>query len=107
MWQQLFEKYGSEEFTVVGLALDAEGIAPAKLYYEKFGVTFPSLVDPDYATGFGAVPKTFFVDELFGCVLRGWRHLPNSFGDACVFHARPSALPAQPPITQWWAIQYF
>ena len=43
--------------------MDAEGIAPAKLYYEKFGVTFPALVDPNYATGFGAVPKTFFVDE--------------------------------------------
>ena len=32
-------------------------------YYERFGVTFPSLVDPDYATRFGAVPKTIFVDE--------------------------------------------
>ena len=50
-------------FTVVGIALDAEGIAPAKLYYEKFGVTFPALVDPNYATGFQAVPKTFFVNE--------------------------------------------
>ena len=54
---------------MVGLALDAEGIAPAKLYYEKFGVTFPTLVDPDYATRFGAVPKTFFVDE-HGVVLQ-------------------------------------
>ncbi len=50
-------------FTVVGIALDAEGIQPAKLYYEKFGVTFPALVDPNYATEFGAVPKTFFVNE--------------------------------------------
>lgn len=63
MWQKTFEKYRSRGFTVVGLALDAEGIAPAKMYYEKFGVTFPSLVDPNYATGFGAVPKTFFIDE--------------------------------------------
>jgi len=63
VWQAAFEKYGSDEFTIVGLALDAEGVAPAKLYYEKFGVTFPALVDPDYATQFGAVPKTFFVDE--------------------------------------------
>lgn len=47
----------------MGLALDAEGIAPAKLYYERFGVTFPALVDPNYATGFGAVPKTFLIDE--------------------------------------------
>ena len=73
MWQQTFEKYRKSGFTVVGLALDAEGIAPAKLYYEKFGVTFPALVDPNYATGFGAVPKTFFVDE-HGIVqeLRDW-----------------------------------
>ncbi len=26
-------------------------------------MTFPALVDPDYATQFGAVPKTFFIDE--------------------------------------------
>lgn len=73
MWQKTFEKYRSEGFTVVGLALDAEGIAPAKRYYDRFGVTFPALVDPNYATGFGAVPKTFFVNEL-GVVqtLRGW-----------------------------------
>lgn len=63
MWQKKFEKYGSESFTVVGLALDLEGVGPAKRYYDKYGVTFPSLVDPDYATRFGAVPKTFFVDE--------------------------------------------
>ena len=63
MWQQEFERYGNEGFTVVGLSLEVEGVAPAKLYYEKFGVTFPALVDPNYATGFGAVPKTFFVDE--------------------------------------------
>lgn len=50
-------------FTVVGIALDMEGIGPAKLYYERFGVTFPALVDANYATGFGAVPKTFFVNE--------------------------------------------
>ncbi|MBI2477163.1 MAG: hypothetical protein HYV60_00435, partial [Planctomycetia bacterium] len=63
MWQAAFEKNGSDDFTIVGLALEAEGIAPAKLYYERFGVTFSALVDPDYATQFGAVPKTFFVDE--------------------------------------------
>ena len=47
----------------MGLALDSEGVAPAKRYYEEFGVTFPALVDPNYATKFGAVPKTFFIDE--------------------------------------------
>lgn len=63
VWQKRFEKYGSEDFTVVGLALDAEGIAPAKRYYDRFNVTFPSLVDPNYATQFGVVPKTIFIDE--------------------------------------------
>lgn len=73
MWQKTFEKYRSEGFTVVGLALDAEGVAPAKKYYERFGVKFPALVDPNYATGFGVVPLTFFVNE-HGVVqsLRGW-----------------------------------
>jgi hypothetical protein len=73
VWQQKFEKYGSDSFTIVGLALDAEGIAPAKIYYDRFGVTFPTLVDPDYATQFGAVPKTFFIDE-YGVVqnARNW-----------------------------------
>jgi len=72
-WQETFERYRKLGFTVVGIALDAEGIAPAKLYYDRFGVTFPALVDPNYATGFGAVPKTFFVDE-HGVVqsLRNW-----------------------------------
>ena len=64
MWQKKFENYGGDSFTVVGLALDLEGVAPAKRYYEKYGVTFPALVDPNYATRFGAVPKTFFVNEL-------------------------------------------
>lgn len=74
MWQKAYEKYSGESFTVVGIALDVEGIGPAKRYYEKHGVTFPALVDPNYATGFGAVPKTFFVDE-HGVVqeLDGWR----------------------------------
>lgn len=74
MWQKEYETYRDRGFTVVGIALDAEGIAPAKLYYEQHGVTFPALVDPNYATGFGAVPKTFFVDE-HGVVqpLNGWQ----------------------------------
>ena len=82
MWQQLFEKYRGDDFTVVGLAIDAEGVAPAKLYYEKYGVTFPSLVDPDYATRFGAVPKTFFVDE-HGVVrdLKNWEQQLATLGD--------------------------
>jgi len=63
VWQKLFEKYGSDSFTVVGLALDAEGIASAKIYYDRFGVTFPALVDSDCATQFDAVPKTFFINE--------------------------------------------
>ena len=63
MWQEKFEKHRDEGFTVVGIALDADGIAAAKLYYDKFGVTIPALVDPNYATGFGVVPLTFFVDE--------------------------------------------
>ena len=79
MWQAEFEKYKDRGFTVVGLALDAEGIAPARLYYEKYGVSFPALVDPNYATGFGAVPKTFFVNEL-GIVqnTRGWQQTVES-----------------------------
>lgn len=63
MWQKKFEQYGNEDFTIVGLALDAEGVAPAKIYYDRFGVKFPALVDPNYATKFGAVPKTFFINE--------------------------------------------
>lgn len=63
MWQKKFEQYGNENFTIVGLALDAEGVGPAKTYYDRFGVKFPALVDPNYATRFGAVPKTFFINE--------------------------------------------
>lgn len=80
MWQAHYERYQDLGFTVVGLALDVEGVGPAKRYYEKYGVTFPALVDPNYATGFGAVPKTFFINEL-GVVqeTRGWQDLlPNA-----------------------------
>ncbi|MEX0717519.1 MAG: TlpA disulfide reductase family protein, partial [Planctomycetaceae bacterium] len=63
MWQNRFEKHRDQGFTVVGIALDVEGAAAAKPYYDKHGVTFPALVDPNYATGFGVVPLTFFVDE--------------------------------------------
>jgi hypothetical protein len=81
VWQKKYEEYGSDNFTIVGLALDAEGIAPAKLYYDRFGVTFPSLVDPDYATRFGAVPKTFLVDE-HGVVLdaENWEETITQLG---------------------------
>ena len=60
---------------MVGIALDSEGVGPAKRYYEKFDVSFPALVDSNYATGFGAVPKTFFIDE-HGVVaeLRDWEN---------------------------------
>jgi hypothetical protein len=78
VWQQAFAKHQSKEFTVVGLALDTEGIPPAKLYYDKFKVTFPALVDPNYATRFTTVPHTFFIDE-HGVVrkkLRGPGDLP-------------------------------
>ena len=74
MWQAYHAKLADAGFTVVGIALDAEGVAPAKLYYDKYAVTFPALVDPNYATGFEVVPHTFFVDEL-GVVqaTKGWQ----------------------------------
>lgn len=63
MWQEVFETYGGDDFTVVGIAMDTEGVAPAKQQYERFGVTFPALVDPNYATRFEYVPWVFFIDE--------------------------------------------
>ena len=48
---------------MVGLALDADGIPAAKRYYNKSKVTFPALVDPNYATRFEYVPRTFFINE--------------------------------------------
>gem|GEM_PF-2206328 len=63
MWQKKFEKYKDQGFTVIGIALDAEGIEPAKRYYEKYHVTFPALVDPNYASEMSFVPVTIFVDE--------------------------------------------
>jgi peroxiredoxin len=63
VWQERYEELKGDGFTIVGIAMDSEGIEPAKKYYEKHGVTFPSLVDPNFATGFGYVPWTFFIDE--------------------------------------------
>ena len=60
-WQQKFRKHDSDEFTVVGLALDAEGIAPAQnATMKKHGVTFPALVDPNYATQSWRRPEDIF-----------------------------------------------
>lgn len=82
MWQEVFEEHGTDTFTVVGLALDAEGISPAKRYYERFGVKFPALVDADYATRFGAVPKTFLVDERGVVVVtKDWRSRLPQLGE--------------------------
>ncbi len=47
----------------MGIAMDAEGIPPAKIYYDRFKVTFPALVDPNYALGFGVIPHSIFIDE--------------------------------------------
>lgn len=73
MWQKRFEKLKSEGFTIVAIAMDVEGVEVAKRYYQKYGVEFHALVDPNYATRFGYVPWTFFVDE-HGVVqpLNGW-----------------------------------
>ena len=76
--------------------MDAEGPAVAKKYYEKYGVTFPSLVDPNHATGFGYVPWTFFVDEHG--VVRGkgknWKELATS--------AKPLK-PVTPEVLEQWS----
>jgi hypothetical protein len=82
VWQETFAKYKSEGFTIVGLALDSEGIAPAKRYYDKYGVKFHALVDPNYATGFAVVPKTFFVNE-HGVVqqTKGWEERLKPAGE--------------------------
>ena len=73
MWQKRFAELESDNFTIVGIAMDVEGAAAARQYYEKYGVTFHALADPNYATRFGFVPYTFFVNE-HGVVqkLRGW-----------------------------------
>lgn len=59
--------------------MDAEGIPPAKLYYDKFKCTFTRLVDPNYALGFGVIPHAIFVNE-HGVVLdhrakKSWKSL--------------------------------
>lgn len=90
MWQKKFKELQNEGFTIVGLALDAEGIEPAKRYYDEFGVTFPALVDPNYATRFAAVPKTIFIDE-HGVVLS---HKGNDW------EAKLADLPPLRPVTE-------
>lgn len=53
--------------------MDVEGVEPARRYYEKHGVTFHALVDPNYATRFEFVPWTFFIDEHGNVMqLKGW-----------------------------------
>ncbi len=84
MWQAIHTKLNDKGFTVVGIALDSEGIGPAKTYYDKYKVTFPSLIDPNYATKFGAVPYTFLIDE-HGVVRKQFRSAPRRAEDVAKY----------------------
>lgn len=103
MWQDIHTKLKDKGFTVVGIALDSEGIGPAKIYYDKYKVTFPALVDPNYATKFGAVPHTFFVDQ-HGVVRKKFRITPRHVGAiAKLLKPKDKLLPVTDKIRSQWS----
>jgi len=64
----LHERFADNGFTVIGVAMDVQGVSAAKPWYQKHKITFPALVDPanvlGRTLGFRIVPNQFFVDEL-------------------------------------------
>ena len=42
MWQQLQEDLGEDNITVIGVAMDVQGVAVARPWYEKQKLSYPS-----------------------------------------------------------------
>jgi hypothetical protein len=67
VWQQVNEQYGSNDFEIVAVAMDAQGADKPRPFMQKAGATFRCLLDSENLLaktfGFKAVPNGILVDE--------------------------------------------
>lgn len=67
MWQQFADLHNSDDYALIAVAMDAEGIPAVRELYKNANVSFVALVDSQNALGqawgFEVVPNGFLVDE--------------------------------------------
>jgi len=79
--EQLYHTFVREDFEILAVSIDAQGMVVTRPFQQEYHLTFPILHDPDYRVGltYGArsIPMTFLVDrqgvvrhQIFGA--RDW-----------------------------------
>lgn len=67
MWQNVFQRHRDRGFDVLSVAVDVQGADAARVWPERAGATFRTLVDSENVLGmvwgFRVVPNGIFVDE--------------------------------------------
>ncbi|TLS52513.1 redoxin domain-containing protein [Paenibacillus antri] len=65
--QRMYDKYKDQGIVILGINLGEKPIVRIQNFTERFGVTYPILLDPDLEIrdryGVRSYPTTFFVDE--------------------------------------------
>jgi len=75
MFKELHTAYAAKGLTLVGIAMDDEGVSKVKLFVEENGINYLTLIGSDpVATSFGGVvgfPTKFLVDRE-GRIVQTW-----------------------------------
>jgi len=75
MFKELHAQYGERGFTLIGIAMDDEGVSVVKPFAEKNGIPYTTLIGSEgVATSFGGVvgyPTKFLVDRD-GKIVETW-----------------------------------
>ncbi|MEK6589383.1 MAG: TlpA disulfide reductase family protein [Nitrospinota bacterium] len=62
--QKLYEKFKDNDFAVLAVSIDREGIGAVKPYVDKYGLTFPILL-----SGSGKISKSYWTWGIPACYL--------------------------------------
>jgi len=75
------EKYGGDDFTIIGVSLDEKGYEVVRPYAEEMGINYPIVLDEynlgDKLGGIFAVPTTYFINEEGNIVGRKIGYFPE------------------------------
>jgi len=67
VWQQFVERHSGKDFQLVSIAVDTQGPEAARLWTERAGATFPTVVDRDNTLAalydYKLIPNGIFLDE--------------------------------------------
>ena len=91
---ELYEQYKGQEFTIVGISVDRQGVSVVKPFVQKYQVNYPILmtdgqVDKAYG-GITSIPTTFVIDSAGNI-----RHKYIGYRDKAVFETDIKALLAE------------